>query len=251
VPWVETESLSFTARHDSGDSAYAERTLDRMEDLRLRLEDRFEEVPGDVTIVVHTHPTLLAMAHPFLPAARWSAAPAGRRYLAGWAMATELHVLNDPSTERRAAGDDSREALRGTAERLYAQLVVAANNPDLPPSWTPRRFARYLRWAWLVEGGAQYFARQVGFYRAAVIRRLRESARPSFPPSRRDAVILGGTIFDLLESERGPDACERLALSLLPGGPTPTLEAAFEARIGEIEDAWRAALRAMTRPAVD
>ena len=180
------------------------------------------------------------MAHPFLPAARWSAAPAGRRYLAGWAMATELHVLNDPSMERRAAGDDSREALRGTAERLYAQLVVAANNDALPPSWTPRRFARYLRWAWLVEGGAQYFARQVGLYRAAVIRRLRESARPSFPPSRRDAVILGGTIFDLLETERGPDACERLALELLPGGPEATLEAAFEARFGEIEDAWRA-----------
>src|SRR6476646_5517886 len=139
MPWVETESLSFTARHDSGDSAYAERTLDRMEDLRLRLEDRFKEVPGDVTVVIHTNPALLAMAHPFLPAARWSAAPSGRRYLAGWAMATELHVLNDPHMERRAAGEDSREALRGTAERLYAQLVVAANNPDLPPSWTPRR----------------------------------------------------------------------------------------------------------------
>ena len=149
------------------------------------------------------------MAHPFLPAARWSAAPAGRRYLAGWAMSTELHVLNDPHMERRAAGDDSREALRGTAERLYAQLVIAANNAALPPSWTPRRFARYLGWAWLVEGGAQYFSRQVGLYRAAVIRRLRESARPSFPPSRRDAVILGGTLFDLLEIERGPEACER------------------------------------------
>jgi hypothetical protein len=37
MPWVETESLSFTARHDSGDAAFAERTLDRMEELRLRL----------------------------------------------------------------------------------------------------------------------------------------------------------------------------------------------------------------------
>ena len=177
--------------------------------------------------------------------------PAGRRYLAGWAMATELHVLNDPHMERRAAGEDSREALRGTAERLYAQLVLAANNPALPPSWTPRRFARYLRWAWLVEGGAQYFARQVGLYRAAVIRRLRESARPSFPPSRRDAVILGGTIFDLLENERGPEACERLVDGLLPGGPAVTLEDAFDARFRDIEDAWRASLRAMTRPAID
>ncbi len=133
MPWVETESLSFTARHDSGDSAYAERTLDRMEALRLRLEERFEEVPGEITVVVHTNPALLSMAHPFLPAARWSSAPAGRRYLAGWAMETELHVLNDPSLERRAAGQDSREALRGTAERLYAQLVLASNNPISPP----------------------------------------------------------------------------------------------------------------------
>ena len=33
-------------------------------------------------------------------------------------------------------------------------------------------------------------ARQVGLYRAAVIRRLRESARPSFPPSRRDLTLV-------------------------------------------------------------
>jgi hypothetical protein len=163
-------------------------------------------------------------------------------------MATELHVLNDPHMEKRAAGDDSREALRGTAERLYAQLVIGANNPDLPPSWTPRRFVRYLSWAWLAEGGAQYFARQVGLYRAAVIRRLRESSRPSFPPSRRDAVILGGTIFDLLETERGGEACEQLASRLLPGGARATLEAAFEARIGEIESAWRDYLREIVRP---
>jgi hypothetical protein len=250
VPWVETDSLSFTARHDSGDASFAERTLDRLEELRLRLEDRFADVPGDITVVVHTSPLLLAMAHPFLPAARWSAAPAGRRYLAGWAMSTELHVLNDIHMERRAAGEDSREALMGTAERLYAQLVIAVNNPELPPSWTPRRFLRYLGWAWLVEGGAQYFARQVGLYRAAVIRRLRESARPSFPPGRRDAVLLGGTIFELLETERGPEACERLALELRSGGPIPTLEAAFDARADEIENAWREYLRATARPGV-
>jgi hypothetical protein len=245
---VETQSLCFTARHDSGDTAFAERTLDRLEELRLRLEDRFELVPGEVTVVVHTSPAWLALAHPFLPIARWSAAPAGRRYLAGWAMSSELHVLNDRHMGKRAAGEDSHEALRNTAERLYAQLAIGANNRELPPSWTPRRFARYLGWAWLVEGGAQYFARQVGLYRAAVIRRLRESARPSFPPSRRDAVILGGTIFDLLEAERGPDACERLALSPLAGGAGPTLEDAFEARIGDVESAWRDYLREIARP---
>jgi hypothetical protein len=88
----------------------------------------------------------------------------------------------------------------------------------------------------------------VGLYRAAVISRLRESARPSFPPSRRDAVILGGTIFDLLETERGPEACERLALELHTGGAVPTLQAVFQAPVAEIEDAWRGYLRSVARP---
>jgi hypothetical protein len=251
MPWVETASLSFTARHDTGDAAYAERTLDRLEELRLRLEDRFEEVPGGVTVVIHTNPAWLSMAHPFLPAARWSAAPAGRRYLAGWAMSTELHVLNDHHMDRRAAGEDSREALRGTPERLYAQLVLATNNSDLPPAWTPRRFGRYLRWAWLVEGGAQYFARQGSLYRGAVIRRLREGSRPSFPPSRRDAVILGGTLFELLEEERGPGACEMLVSRLHREGPAANLEAAFDARARDIENAWRDYLRETARPTIE
>src|SRR6202012_6259332 len=118
MSWVETESLSFTARHDSEDAAFADRTLDRLETLRLRLEDRFERMPDDVTVVIHTNPASLTMAHPFLPAARWAAAPAGRRYLAGWPMETELHVLNDRHMERRAAGGYLLEALRGPAERV-------------------------------------------------------------------------------------------------------------------------------------
>ena len=248
MAWIETESLSFVARHEAEDSDGAQRTLDALEDLRLRLEERFDEAPAGVTVIVHPTPGWLAAAHPFLPAARLAAASAGRRYLAGWAMANELHVLNDQYLDRRAAGDDSLAALRGTAERLYVQIVVAANNDRLPPPWGPRRFLRYLRWTWLIEGGAQYFSRQVGLYRAAVIRRLRESSRPAFPPSRRDAVILGGTIFDLLENERGPEACERLVDGLLPGGAVPTLEDAFDARFRDIEGAWRDHLRSMSRP---
>src|SRR6201995_5511259 len=133
MSWVETESLSFTARHDSDDAAFADRTLDRLETLRLRLEDRFEALPAEVPVVTHPTPASLTAAHPFLPAARWAAAPAGRRYLAGWPMETEPHVLNDRHMEKRAAGEDSLEALRGTAERRYAQLGISTTDSALPP----------------------------------------------------------------------------------------------------------------------
>jgi hypothetical protein len=243
LAWVETESLSFIARHESDDAPSAQRTLDELEDLRLRLEDRFEEAPGDVTVIVHPSPAWLAAAHPYLPAARAAAAPAGRRYLAGWAMASELHVLNDDYLDRRAAGEDSLAALRGTAERLYVQIVVGANNEKLPPPWGPRGFTRYLRWAWLIEGAAQYYAGQVGQFRAAVHTRIKRGKPPAFPPTARDAMILGGTVFDLLERERGRDACQVLVSRLHRDGARGNLELAFDEPIREIELEWRRYLR--------
>lgn len=241
--WVETESLSFTARHEEDDSDSAQRTLDALEDLRLRLEERFDSAPPGITLVVHPSPGWLAAAHPFLPAARLAAASAGRRYLAGWAMATELHVLNDHYLDRRAAGEDSLAALRGTAERLYAQLVIGINNPSLPPPWGLRRFARYLRWSWLVEGGSQYFSGQVPLFRSAVQTRMRRGKPPSFPPGARDAITLGGTIFDLLERRRGPDACALLVSRVRRDGAERAIEIAFGERPRDVEAEWRRYLR--------
>ncbi len=243
MAWVETESLSFLARHESSDEADAQRTLDALEDLRLRLEDRFDDAPGGITVVVHPTPGWLAAAHPFLPLARLAAAPAGQRYLAGWAMESELHVLNDDYLERRSAGEDSRNALHGTAERLYAQIVVAANSTKLPPPWGVRGFYRYLRWAWLVEGAAQYYAGHVPLFRAAVNTRMRGGKPPAFPPKARDAMILGGTVFDLLERERGRDACQVLASRLHRSGASGNLELAFGEPMREIELEWRRYLR--------
>ena len=241
MAWVETHSLSFAARHEADDAECAQRTLDELEDLRLDLEERFEHAPGEVTVIVHPASAWLAAAHPFLPAARWAAAPAGRRYLAGWAMATELHVLNDTYMDRRAGGEDSQRALRGTAQRLYVQLVLASNNEQLPPPWGPQRFARYLRWAWLIEGAGQYYSGQVPHFRAAVIRRMREGGPPAFPPSARDAIILGGTVFDLLERQLGArrggharlEAATRTARAA-------TCELAFDEPHAEVERLWRA-----------
>ena len=241
--WVETESLSFTARHEDSDEDSAQRTLDALEDLRLRLEDRFERAPGDITVVIHPTPAWLNAAHPFLPLARVAAARAGRRYLAGWAMAGELHVLNDDYLDRRAAGEDSLAALRGTAERLYSQIVIGANNGALPPPWGIRRFARYLRWAWLVEGGSQYFSGQVSLFRPAAQARMRTGKEPSFPPSARDAIILGGTVFDLLERRRGRDACGLLISRIRRDGAERAIQIAFGESARDVERDWRRYLR--------
>lgn len=249
MAWIETESLSFTARHDDADTACAQRILDSIEELRLRLEERFDEAPGEVTVVIHDNPAWLSAAHPLLPPVRWAAAPAARRYVAGWPMAGEIHVLSDEWMERRAGGEDSLRALLGTAERMYCQLVLAANNERLPPMWTPRRFLTYLRWAWLVEGAAQYFTGQVSLYRAAVITRLREGDKPRFPPTRRDAILLGGTVFDLLDRHAGPEACAMLASRLNRQGAQGNLELAFDAPMRDIEKAWRHHLDDILYPA--
>ena len=180
---------------------------------------------------------------------RWAAAPAARRYVAGWPMAGEIHVLSDEWMERRAGGEDSLNALLGTADRMYTQLVLATNNDRLPPMWTPRHFLTYLRWAWMVEGASQYFSGQVSLYRPAVITRLRDGDKPKFPPSRRDAILLGGTLFDLLDRHAGPRACALLAGRLRREGPTAGLELAFDAHAREIEKAWRIHLDDILYPA--
>ncbi len=180
---------------------------------------------------------------------RWSAAPAARRYVAGWPMEGEIHVLSDEWMERRAGGEDSANALLGTAERMYCQLTLAANNERVPPMWTPRRAITYFGWAWLIEGAAQYFAGQVSLFRPAVITRLREGTKPQFPPTRRDAILLGGTVFDLLDRHAGPEACTILASRLRKEGAIANLELAFDAHAREIEKAWRHHLDDILYPA--
>ena len=107
-------------------------------------------MPDEVGVVLHPRPAALALAHPWLPLARRAAAPAARRYYAGWFGEFEIHVLAPPALEKRASGvPGSREALLLTPQHEYAHLVVGANNPDLPPPLSWSTFRRYVRWAWL------------------------------------------------------------------------------------------------------
>ena len=247
MPWVETSSLSFVARHESAQAEAAQRVLDDLETFRAELEGVFERVPGDVSVVIHPQPLMLTLAAPWLPLARAVSAPAARRYFAGWFSKGEIHVLAPAALERRASGvPGSRRALLRSPHHEYAHLVLGANNPSLPPPFGFASFRRYVRMAWLCEGAATYLAGQVRHMRAAIARRLREGGRPAFPPAARDALVLGGTVFAMLERERGLDACVKLAQTPEWSGPTKAIESAFGRPATSVERGWVDYLASLT-----
>jgi hypothetical protein len=240
VPWVETSSPNFSARHEHADLDDAVAVLELIEGTRERLGTIFTRVPDDVAVVLHSSQLELYVAQPYLPLMRLATAPAGRRYLAGWCSRSEVHVLAPRLLERRASAvPGSREmAMLGPAT-LYTQLVLAANNRTLPPPLRPAAVARYMRWAWLAAGAAQYFSGQTAFARPAIARRLREGREPAFPPSVRDAALLGGSVFDLLAQEHGVGAAVRLAYTPIHGVPRDALASAFGQAAVHIEGSWR------------
>ena len=247
MAWVETASLSFHARHEAAQADAAHEVLDDLERFRVELEGVFEHAPGEVAVVIHPRPLMLSLAAPWLPLARLVSVPAGRRYYAGWFARGEIHVLAPEALEQRASGvPGSREALARTPRHEYTHLVLGANNPALPPPFTPAGFRRYVRMAWICEGAAAHFAGQVPHLRAAVARRLREGARPSFPPAARDSLVLAGTVFGLLERDRGAPACVALASDPAGEDARRAVEAAFGEPAAGVERRWRDYLEEFT-----
>jgi hypothetical protein len=126
---------------------------------------------------------------------------------------------------------------------LYAKRVIMLNNRELIGRFGPVRVSRKLRWAWLLEGGARWFAGQTEHARPAIARRLHEGGRPSFPPDLRDAALLGGTLIDLLVREEGERAAVQFVTRLDPQGPRAALSKAFGGRaLVHTEGAWRSHL---------
>lgn len=245
MTWVETTSPHFAARHAESDAHDVVGVLELLEGMRARLAKRFPAVPDDVDVVVHDSPAQLDMAAPYLPLVRRLTAPAARRYLVGWFGTREIHVLAPRVLEARASQvPGSRELNLLAPAALYAHVVIGASNPRLPPPFTPRAFRRYLRWAWLAAGGAQWLSGQTAHAGPAIARRLHEGERPAFPPGIRDAQLLGGTLLDLLAREEGDEACMRLLLAPLPRTPRDALVEAFHGRrLKHTEATWRAHVR--------
>ena len=70
--------------------------------------------------------------------------------------------------------------------------------------------------------------------------RLPIPRRPEFPPAARDAQLLGGTLFSLLEEQRGSAAAVELAEATRDDdGPRRAIEWAFGRRAASVERDWR------------
>jgi hypothetical protein len=247
MEWVETSSPSFGARHEAEDAGDAGRVLFALEALRDQLADTFPRTVEGVTVVLHPSVGSLAFARPLLPLMWLATAPAARRYIAGRAARDELHVLRPAALFERASNvPGSREMLERTPAALYARLVINVNNRDLSGRLTPARINDELRWAWLLDGGARWFAGQTEHARPAIARRMHEGRRPSFPPGLRDAPLLGGTVIDLLAREEGIQAAAQFVSRLHPQGGRAALAKAFGGRaLVHTEGTWRAHLARM------
>jgi hypothetical protein len=247
MAWVESVSPSFRARHESRDADDAHRVLHSLELTRDRLADVFPRTVGEITVVLHTSTAGVSLTNPLLPLGWLATDPAARRYVAGWAGAEEIHVLAPAVLEARASNvPGSREMLAKVPAALYTRRVICENNHDLPRRLTPRRIALELRWAWLLEGAARWFAGQTEHSRPAIARRLHDGGRPAFPPGLRDAALLGGTVIDLLAREEGEQRAAQLACRLHPQGSRAALHKAFHGRgIVHTEGAWRSHLARM------
>jgi hypothetical protein len=246
VSWVETTSLSFTARHDSAQADDAIEVLEDLEQHRNKLERLFPRLPGNVTIILHDSPLQLWLAHPLMLVSRLLTRRATRRYVAAWYRAGEVHTLSPPTLRALAAGPDSQRALLLSPRRGFTALVVGVNNPLLPPPSRPAAVTRTLRRAWLAQGASAHFSGQVPLLRAAIAMRLRQGRVP-FPPGARDAPLLAGSVFDLLERERGERACLRLATHPFASA-RDALEDSFGRPLSDTAMAWRQHLERLSTP---
>jgi hypothetical protein len=242
MAWLETASETFIARHDERDAEDAVRVLAQLERARPRLQRRLAAEAGELSVVLHPTSAQLDAAQPWLPLERARTAPVARRYVVGRVAGAELHVLAPRALAARASNvEGSLELLMLAPTALLAKRLLT---PEGRGRFGRGRSAR-TDVPWRLEGAAQFFSGQTRHVRPAVVLRTHERPPPSFPPTRRDALLLGGSVFDLLAREEGEEACVELARS---PDPARALERAFHGRpLRQTEQAWRSHLARLAR----
>lgn len=242
--WAESSSEHFTARHDDRDAQDAVEVLELLEQAREELAGLLEPPPEGVAAVIHSSLAGLALAQPIVPVVRAIATPASRRYLAGWPSRSEIHLLAPRVLASRASSvPGSLEMLLLAPAALYAQLACGNLNPALPPPLRPASALALARNAWIAAGCGQWLSGQTAHARPAIARRLKEGDRPAFPPGAGDALLLGGSVFDLLAAEQGSHAAVSLATTEPADDARKTILRAFPGRsFTDTEGVWRAHL---------
>jgi hypothetical protein len=247
--WVESASESFECRHSSECGDDARQVLGSLQRTRERLSRWFPRTVDELTVVLHDSVASLALTNPLLPMVWMATEPGARRYVTGWVGRRELHVLAPTVLRQRASRlPGSEEMLALTPSSLYARRVIAECNHAVQHSRIRGRGMPELRWAWLLEGAARYFSGETAHARAAIGQRIREGERPAFPPSIRDAPLLGGTVIGLVVAREGEIAAAQLAARMHPRGSRAALTKAFAGRsLDAVESDWRAQLERLTR----
>lgn len=242
MSWVETHSEHFATRHEGRDHEDVLALLELLEATRERLATLFPTVPGELDVVVHGTRAQLLAAQPLSGLAVRLSAPAARRYVTGWAGTETVHLLAPRLLRERASSvPGSRELAERSPAALYAQVVAAANNPSL--RLRPHRLKAFRRWAWLWFGAGQFFGGSTPYARPAIARRLHEGPPPAFPPSAADALLLGGTVVDLLAREEGEPAAVQFVCAPPDPDPERALVRGFHGRsLKATEGVWRAHL---------
>jgi hypothetical protein len=245
MAWIESQSPHFHCRHSSAYTADAARVLALLERTRARLAPQFPGLAPEATFVLHDNVTSLVLSNPLMPLLWAATAPQARRYVTGWSGKRELHVLSPEALRARASGvTGSHEMLALTPASLYVRRLLIQSNPGLWESQAPRRVARELQWAWVLDGIARWYSGESSYARGAIGQRMRDGRRPHFPPRMRDAPLLAAPLIDLLAGLHGSAAVAELGGRLRPGGAQAALARAFAGRsLATVESDWRGELR--------
>ncbi len=81
MPWTESSSPHFEARHEDSDERGTAAVLELLETTREALARVFPQVPEEVTVVMHATPFALSLAAPALSLAWLASRAPSRRYL--------------------------------------------------------------------------------------------------------------------------------------------------------------------------
>jgi hypothetical protein len=214
--WTESSSNLFRVRFDDESRTEVEEVVHVLETVAARLEAHGLVLPDHPTIVVHPTAFSLGLAQPAFLFAQTLTESNGRRYLASWSSGSTLHLIAPTRLARGSEGHISmREALERAPACGLAHMALAHANPGL----SLQRTLRKRDWLWLAWGAGQSLVGQVPMLASSIAVRRRERRSLAIPPPARDAVVLGGSLVELVLRERGLTGLVALLRDPLPPSP--------------------------------